>query len=68
MANDIGYINTGGNTAISQIRQRNAFDGHQHIDTEYVGRMLQLPTTTPAESNSAQCRFGLLALDQTHAP
>ncbi len=38
--------------------------GRLHFDTEYLGRILQLPTVRPAASKNAESEFDLWAVDR----
>lgn len=41
--------------------------GRLHIDTEYLGRLLQLPQTKPAAAGNAETEFDLWAADRLDA-
>lgn len=38
--------------------------GRQHVDTEYLGRLLQLPTATPVQVQADPSEFDLWSVDR----
>ena len=62
--NDNGCINAECREAMRQGRTLDDLAGRLHVDTEYLGRLLQLPTVKPVQVQADASEFDLWSVDR----